>query len=234
MASIADLFNLQKVDYNAIKIKKRFEQIQKALGSNKELAVAHKQVADAEAQLHQQEATQRDQELESQSLASRIEETEKQLMSGSVSNHKELESLQASLDSLKRQKETIETSSVETLVEVDKLTKNLTGLRAQLESMESAWNDKVLSLKTDGKKLQQQFQLLKKKRKSITQGLDEQSLQLYDQLRKRKAGVAIAPLTDDTCGACNMQVPSGVISSVRTASSEPVYCPSCGRILFAN
>ena len=104
MASIAELFNLQKVDYNAVKIRKRFEQIQKALGGNKELKVAKANVAKVEADLQVWQTKQKDQELESTSLETRIQETDEQLMSGTISNHKELESLQASLESLKRQR----------------------------------------------------------------------------------------------------------------------------------
>lgn len=233
MALIADLFNLQKVDYNAVKVRRRFQEIQKALTASSELAAARERVSKVQTELSQLTSEQKDCELEAESLANRIAETDKQLMSGETTNHKELESLQANLEALKRQKDAVESRSVEVLEQIEKLASNLENFQSELETVEGAWKQKVTALKSDGQKLQQQFQLLKKKRKVIVQSLDKSALELYDQLRKRKGGVAVAPLKEDTCGACNMQVPSGVISSARSTESEPVYCPSCGRILFS-
>lgn len=234
MAPISALFNLQKVDYNSIKVRQKFQQIQKALGGDKELNNAKDAVATAESTLTEWQTKQKEYELESQSLASRIDETDAQLMSGSVTNHKELEALQASLDSLKRQKETAENQSVEAMEQVEAKSTQFAQVKEKFEALEAAWNQKTASLKSDGKKLQQQFQLLKQKRESLRSGLDQDSLTLYDELRKRKGGVAVAPLKGDTCGACNMQVPSGVLSSARASEGDPVYCPSCGRILYSN
>ena len=234
MASISDLFNLQKVDYNVIKIRQRFQQIQKALGGNEELKKAQEVMNSAESTLTEWQNRQKECELESQSLSSRIKQTDAQLMSGSVTNHKELEALQASLESLRRQKDTIETQSVEAMEQIEILTAQFSEVKGKYETIETTWNERSTSLKNDGKKLQQQFQLLKQKRESLIQSLDKDSLTLYDELRKRKGGVAVAPLKGDTCGACNMQVPSGVISAARVSETDPVYCPSCGRILYSN
>lgn len=234
MARISELFNLQKVDYNALKIRQEFQKVQKSLNGNEAINAAKAQYQTSKAKLDKLQAEQKDSELEIQSLSTRIEETDSQLMSGSVTNHKELESLQASLDSLKRQKETAETRSVETLVQVEALDAELTKLKADFETLKADWVDKASHLQEQGKKLQEQFGLLKKKRESLVSTLDKDSLTLYEQLRKRKGGVAVAQLKGDTCGACNMQVPSGIISASRVADTEPVYCPSCGRILFGN
>ena len=139
-----------------------------------------------------------------------------------------------SLDSLKRQKETVENQSVEAMEQVEIQSAQYDKVRENFEVLHAAWNEKTAALKKDGKQLQQQFQLLKQKRETIRGALDQDSLTLYDELRKRKGGVAVAPLKGDTCGACNMQVPSGVISSARASDASPIYCPSCGRILYGN
>ena len=234
MARISELFNLQKVDHSAGKIRQQFQSIQKSLNGNVELGQAKEQYHKSKAELDKWQAEQKNADLEIQSLSTRIDETDTQLMSGSITNHKELESLQASLESLKRQKEVVEGRIVEALEKIESLTARLESIRTKFESLKSDWTEKATALQGEGKKLQGQFELLKQKRESLTKTLDKDSLALYEQLRKRKGGVAVAPLQGDTCGACNMQVPSGVISSARVAESEPVYCPSCGRILFGN
>ncbi len=234
MARITELFNLQKVDYNSGKVRKQFNNIQKALTGNDAMNSAKQKYGVCKTELTEWESQRKKLELETQSLTERINDTDTQLMSGTISNHKELEALQASLESLKRQKESTESSLVETLEKVESLTTRMDKMRADFQELKSAWEEKAVALQDEGKKLQQEFKVLKQKRESLIEGLDKSSLTLYEQLRKRKGGVAIAPLQGDTCGACNMQVPSGVISAARVADTEPVYCPSCGRILYGN
>ncbi|MBK8048423.1 MAG: hypothetical protein IPK16_15685 [Anaerolineales bacterium] len=43
----------------------------------------------------------------------------------------------------------------------------------------------------------------------------------------------MAPVRNSQCGVCHIQVPTGVASAARSRKDEAVYCPSCGRILFA-
>ena len=78
-------------------------------------------VAAAETNLQQWQAQQRDNELESQTLAARMEETDALLMGGEVSNPKELESLQASLESLRRQRTKADDASVEAMLKIEEL-----------------------------------------------------------------------------------------------------------------
>ncbi|NJN82658.1 MAG: hypothetical protein HC802_10565 [Caldilineaceae bacterium] len=64
--------------------------------------------------------------------------------------------------------------------------------------------------------------------------MDAELLTEYEDLRRRKNGVAVTLIQMDTCGACHMQIPTGVVSSVRSSKNVLVTCPSCGRILVDN
>ncbi len=46
----------------------------------------------------------------------------------------------------------------------------------------------------------------------------------------RRAGVAVATIVNGQCSACNVKVPTGVVSAAHSAT-VPAYCTSCGRIL---
>jgi len=231
VADIRALYNLQKVDVALLKARRRLLQLQKLLEENDQLQAAQKKVAETEAQLHEWEAKQKDNELESQALDSRIASTDEQLMSGKVTNPKELESLQASLEALRRQRAGVDDDSVESMLRIEQLKEQLSESRSELDQVKSDWQSKQSALVQEGKKLQKQYKVLKQNREALTQAMDDALLERYEQLRKRKNGVAVAQLEGDSCGACHMQVPSGVISSVHSATSQLDYCPSCGRIL---
>lgn len=233
MANIALLYDLQKMDIAMVKARQRLRQIQSALEETDEVAQARQSVAETEAELAKWEGQRRDSELEAQSLSERISSTDETLMSGKVSNPKELESLQASLESLKRQHSTADDQSVEAMLTVEQLNSTLAEQQTALQEAVRTWKSEQIALIKEGKTLQKQYKALKQKRSEAAKSADNADINRYEQLRKRKSGVAIAPLQEDSCGACNMQVPSGVISSVRGREGVEVLCPSCGRILFS-
>lgn len=232
MVNVNELFNLQKIDYNQSQLRQRLLQIQKLLSESDSITAARRSAEKTTSELQQWEASLRNGELEMQALATKIEETDKQLMSGDISNPKELEALQASVEALKRQHDGIEEKSVESMLKVEKLKTLLDAKKAKLAKVEAAWRNSQQELRSEGSKLQKQYAALKKKRASASGTIDATLLNNYEQLRKRKGGIAVAELDGDGCGVCHMQVPSGVVSAARSVREELVHCPSCGRILY--
>ena len=74
-------------------------------------------------------------------MAQQIAAKDKELMSGRVSQHKELESLQANIEALRRQRSSIEDSGVEAMTQVETLTAQLAGARQSLHGIEAQWQD---------------------------------------------------------------------------------------------
>lgn len=234
MADLAQLLELQKVDVVIAQAYKRLLEIQKQIGESDTLKTARLRVEKTEKAIQEWETRQKDSELEAQGLDDRIKETDTRLMSGEITNHKELDSLQTALESLRKQRTTIEDASVEALVQVDKLRETLTSEQAKLAEVQTQWKADQKELISEGKTLQQQYRKMKDERAELGKDVQGPEHDLYVQLSKRKGGVAIAILEDDSCAACNMQVPSSIITAARSEGSDFVYCPSCGRILYGN
>ena len=76
------------------------------------------------------------------------------------------------------------------------------------------------------------LQGLQAEREAATSAIDARILDKYEALRQQRRGVAVAEINDNACGACGTTVTAALQQSARH-SSELVYCPSCGRILFA-
>ncbi len=58
-------------------------------------------------------------------------------------------------------------------------------------------------------------------------------LELYNKLRKKRRGVAIAAINDGGCAACGAILPPALQQKARSVT-EFVYCFSCKRILYGN
>jgi predicted nucleic acid-binding Zn-ribbon protein len=168
--------------------------------------------------------------LEDKSLAERIKSTEDRLMSGAVRNPKELETLQLSLDALRRQREMVAEEGVNAMTKAESLAEQLATYESALASVESGWNGNQTELREEESKLKQNGVLLKRKREQLAAGMGETLRDRYESMRKRKAGVAIAAVQNGTCSACHVALPTGVVNGLRGATTL-VVCPSCGRYL---
>ena len=233
MADIAKLYELQKIDVTVQKVRRRLAQLKALLVESDDLKAARTRAETLEQEQQQWHSKQRTAELEVQSLASRIKESEQRLMSGQVRNPKELESLQSSIEALQRQRSLIETTSVEALLKNEELTGQVATARGQLQSVQQTWSASQSELTEEETKLKRGFLQLKKQRDALLETLDKTLLQQYEYLRERKGGVAVATVENGNCTACNVKVPSGVVSTVRSQPDKLITCPSCGRILYA-
>lgn len=232
MADIAKLYELQKIDSTSNKIRRRLAQLKSLLTESDALKTARTHTAALEQEQHQWHSKQKSAELELQSLMSRIKESETLLMGGQVRNPKELESLQSSIEALQRQHSNVETASVEALLKSEEVATQLTRARHQLQRVQQTWSAGQTELTEEETKLKRAYLHLKKQRESLTAALDQALLQQYEQMRERKGGVAVAGVENGSCSACNVKVPSGVLSTLRSQSERLVNCPSCGRILY--
>jgi predicted nucleic acid-binding Zn-ribbon protein len=189
-------------------------------------------LAATEKEFHSQHAAMKDAELESQALAERIAAGNRKLMDGSVRIPKELDALEHSVASLRRQRESVEEAAMQALLETERLSALQKDQARQIEEAVKKWSVRHAELEAEENKLKRYALQLKAQRAKIVESLPAADMALYDDMRKRKAGIAVASVENGQCSACNVRVPTGVISATRT-HSEPVYCTSCGRILVS-
>ncbi|HRJ41954.1 MAG: hypothetical protein KJZ86_12235 [Caldilineaceae bacterium] len=232
MNPIAALYRLQEIDTTWDKIRRRILQLQKFSGGSPELVRARERVQAVDAELQKTRKEQQDAEMESASLSERIIESDKLLMGGQVRSPKELEALQSNLESMRRHKGGLDDRSVEAMVKADEIARRLAEQSKELNSQESEWQAKEQAIEEELVKRKKEYLYLKTLREQAIATIEGKLLEQYEYLRGRKNGVAVAKLDNDTCTACHMQVPVGVIAHVRQGDGL-VSCTACGRILFA-
>lgn len=233
MADIAKLHELQKIDATSQKIRRRLTQLKTLLTESDDLTAARTRTAALEQEQQQWHSQQKMAEREVQSLGARIKESENRLMSGQVRNPKELEALQSSIEALQRQRDSQETTSVEALLKAEELSTHVNTARTQLQTIQTSWSTSQAELTEEDAKLKRGYLHLKKQRETLTEAIDKALIQQYEHLRERKGGTAVATIENEICSACNVKVPSGILSTLRSQPDKMSHCPSCGRILYA-
>lgn len=231
MNSIAELYRLQEIDTAGDKLRRRILTLQKVSGGTTQLLEARKHAEAMEADVNNTRKSQRDAEMEAESLSGRIKEAETVLMSGTVRNPKELEALQSNVESMRRHKSALDDRSVEAMVKADELNQKYEVFKKALEEQEEEWETKRQGLEDELLRRKKEYLYVKHLREEALKTISADFLEQYEYLRGRKNGIAVAKLEEDSCGACHMQLPSGIVSHVRRGG-EMVNCTACGRILY--
>jgi predicted nucleic acid-binding Zn-ribbon protein len=225
------LHRLQQTDLSLAKTEDRLAEIHAMLGESQELRETRLGVQSTELELERWQATLRGRELEVQDLSRKIKASEDHVYGGRVRNPKELKNLEEELLSFRRRRESKEDAVLEAMLEVEQLTETLTAQKATLAVVEANWSH------TQGELLAEQEALRGRREDLLTARRGHElavgdHLELYEELRRRRAGQAVALLRDGVCHACGLALPTGEVQRVKYAQ-EICRCSSCGRILWA-
>jgi predicted nucleic acid-binding Zn-ribbon protein len=145
---------------------------------------------------------------------------------------KDLQALQSELVSLARRQgdlEEVELEAMERLEAHESALAELTTAHAAL------LNDRAgVAAERDAEVavLDAQAETVRAEREATAAPLEERLITLYDKLRARFGGVAIAKLSHGRSGGSGMPVPPSELAKIRaTPADEIVYCEDSGRIL---
>jgi hypothetical protein len=163
----------------------------------------------------------------------KIEQTEASLYGGRVHNPKELQDLQKDVASLKRYLETLEERELEAMIAAENAEKDLQAAKTDLDRVQSNLNEQNRDLTQESETLRKDLERLNSERRAVVTDIANQTLDIYEQLRKQKRGIAITTLTENSCEACGTTLTPSQKQNARS-TSQLFHCPTCGRILYAN
>ena len=163
-------------------------------------------------------------------LDQKIGREEQRMFAGTVSNPKELSSLQAEVESLKRKKGGLEDQLLEVMEQRE--TSSSTVARISAERDQSAAEAEELRGRVEVLNADIDAQLSKhsSQRDQIAAELPPDLLSLYDKIRDQKHGVGAAALEQGTCQGCHTKLPQKEIERMR-AEGGLQRCDNCRRIL---
>ena len=233
MSAALGLYRLQQVDSQIDQIQVRLKAIQQTLENDVVLRAANEQFTVADGKHKDAERALKLSESEVEKQQIKIQQTEASLYGGKVHNPKELQDLQKDIVSLKRHLETLEERQLETMLAVEDTEKDLQTAKTDLERAQSNLKEQNKDLTKESETLLKDLERLNSERQAVVTDIASQALNVYDQLRKQKRGIAITTVTDNSCEACGTTLTPSQQQTARS-TSQLFHCPTCGRILFAN
>ena len=231
MSEISDLLALQETDLALDKTLARLAEIDESLGETEELVAAREAVAAKSAIVHDLKVQQKDAEIVVDDVKTKAADIEKKLYAGSVKDPKELQNLDADLKSLRELVKRREDELLAILEQVDAEETELRELQANLDTIEGEWSSNRERMTAEKAALEPEADALKGTRETQAVEVDRRMLSLYDLLRKRRGGVAVAGIERGMCQGCRISLPMSVLQRARSGNTI-VQCVSCERILL--
>ncbi len=231
MAQVTDIRTLQEIDDEAATYRAAFEDVERRLRGSDALDQARREFAAADADLADTRRAHRKIEGEVEGLTSRIVPEEKRLYDGSVRNPKELANIQHELELLKEQRARLEDQLLEVMQKLDLAEREHARAQKALVRQEALWEKEQGELKHESLRLGDLIARAEARREAQKQKLTPRNLQVYEEVRRRRGGVAVARVSGGMCGGCRVAIPEAVRRRAFTAD-QLAQCPNCERILY--
>ena len=147
-----------------------------------------------------------------------------------VTNNKQYDALTNEIEHLKEQKKENEELLISNLEQKETLEKNIDENEASLEELKTDLDvrrnklDEALSETADEKAA-----LENSRKKQVTE-IDDNTMQVYNKVISARSGIAVVPLSGNSCGGCGAALPLQMVSEIRAGDLH--NCQSCGRFVY--
>ncbi|MEA3349159.1 MAG: hypothetical protein U9Q82_00905 [Chloroflexota bacterium] len=231
MSRPENLYRLQQIDSQLDAHAARLQKIKAALADDQALTAARLKAQAVEVQLQETQKDLRLAEQDVQDQRHKIKQSEARLYSGKVSNPKELRDIQDEAAALKRYLDTLEERQLEAMLVVDEAQKKHDQAQDQLNQAISKWETKKSLLLGEKTQIKNDVETLNVQRQSQTANTNPDDLPNYENLRKKRHGVAVAKVQNRACSACGATLGTAIYQASRSPN-QINHCSTCGRILY--
>lgn len=228
---LAKLYELQSIDSDLAQHRAWIADLDDGSKAGQKLAAAEAGLAAAQKRLHDFEATNRTRELELKSADEERATRAKKAYGGTISDTKELSSLERKIEELDRKRDHLADElltlmdQIETArAEVQKLEK-LTGTIRTVHEQTRADYAKARG------RLEGEMKTALARRQELVPEIDAALLQEYDALRAKLEGVGVSGVDGNLCKTCRNVLPQSTLSQLKLGKMI-VKCQNCRRILY--
>lgn len=234
MTQAASLLELQAVDLDILRSKKRFSELPEKRAIL-EIRAKHREVAalrakadllvrklDSDLKAHQDEIA---------SLTEKIDAEQTKVMN--TSDHRAVTSITREMDGLKRRRDKLEMESLALMERTDKASGQAATIDEALARLASKEAVLVTEFQSVGGELQAHIASLETTRSQLSATLATDLLTRYETARESKGGVGVGELDGEACTACRMVLPTERVREL-LAGPELGVCPQCRRLIVVH
>jgi hypothetical protein len=231
MGRASALHRLQEIDLAGDRLQRRRHEIEAALGDSAELERIQAVLTAASAAAAEAGGLVRSAHHAVLDQRHKLKEAEQALYGGRVHNPRELTELQAETESLKRHLESLEDRYLEAMLHQDEAKEAERQAQTSVDSLAVDRSDQHAQLRAELGQIMGRSDDLEAEREAARASVSEEDLAIYERLRSRLGGIAVALLEDASCSACGLRVSAATEQLVRSGA-QLILCDQCGRVLY--
>lgn len=169
---------------------------------------------------------------ETASLEERRRGHQEKLYGGSVTNPRELQDLQAEIDSLDRRITDVEDRELEVMEELEPIEVELASLADAEAEAGSALDIAEAELIAAEAEIEAEIASVEAERSGLVELVDPDLLTEYTSIRAGRGGIAVGRLVDERCGSCQLTIPKMAVAAIKRHPDRVHHCEECGSILL--
>jgi len=144
---------------------------------------------------------------------------------------REYAALSREIDIAKKTNETVSEQVKVLTAEAEEIQKAIDALQEKLDEKEAGAQEELEQLARRQAEFGTRISELESRRAELAQKVEPALLSRYENIRKRRGGVAVTQVVGNTCRGCNRNIPPQMAIILARANSIE-NCPNCNRIIY--
>ena len=227
---LKQLVSIQKLDNEIYDLKSQLKEKPVLVEALKDAFEAKKiKLKQFEEKAKEVQVKRKEFELDLQSQEDAIAKSNAQL--SQLKTNKEYSAKISEIANMNADKSRSEESILLSLDESDRINEDIAIEKKNVSDQEKIFLDKKKEVEAAVKVMEDRVKVLESQKIQLLPSVKKEYLSVYERVLINKGGLAIVPLTGNTCGGCYMNVPNQTINEIKMVE-HMVTCEMCARILY--
>jgi predicted nucleic acid-binding Zn-ribbon protein len=144
---------------------------------------------------------------------------------------REYAALSREIDIAKKTNESVGEQTKLLTQQAEEIARNIEALQEKLDEKEAGAQEELEGLVVREAGFVQRTTALDARRADLATRVEPAILARYENIRKRRGGIAVTQVTAGTCRGCNRQIPPQMAIILMRANTIE-HCPNCNRIIY--
>lgn len=230
LADLERLIALQQLDTTAEAARRTLaEEPERERGFEARLETVRERVATAKSQLADNQNARRLIEKDVAVHQGRLSKFRETAMA--VKTNIEYHAVQKEISFAQSEIKALEDKILERMLEADDITSSLKAAEADLAAEQTAITAARKAMTAEHAQLETSLARIAGERTALVSALDEALLRIFEQVAKRRHGIAVAEAQDGICTICHVRLRPQIFNTVRR-NEQIIQCDSCQRFLY--
>ena len=226
------LIELQALDTRFAEVRARLDEFPRRLAAiEKRLEAARAELAQAKDALIQSLKDRKKYELDVEQWKEKVRKYKDQI--SEIKSNEAYKALQHEIQGGEAEIAKAEDRLLERMVAGEEYERQVKDAGKKLKETEAAAQTERAALQSDQAEAQKMADQLAAERETLVAAVPEDTLDHYQRIARKHAGVALAEVRDETCTMCRVRIRPHVFQELRRPDClEIFHCESCTRILY--